>query len=404
MIGTIVDNNGQTALQLALQLQRAFQVKVTFRQIMEQYGTAAQLAAHLDAGRAPAAPAATTTSLQPAAATRPAATPGDEEGGEGPMSYDVKKAFGAIARIHTRADAMTPRQRTRLDALIARYVARTGKSKAYTAQHRARMADPRVVNGFRPMTKEITYQIVIERSKGSRMWDIDGNEYVDALNGFGMSLFGWQPDFVLDAACRQLKLWQARGEAFADLSMQVNVSGNDLAHSGFAQRVTRALVAARLHPSQLTLELTENVLMDRVDGAVVPRAHRSAAHARPVAVLAIGADAVGRLEGLDGRLGARPVGAVDIHRHADGVQVLLQGGDLGSDGTADQQHDASLGDGGGTLARGAPPPGAVDTARKEVGCSRVIEAGTPHLRAAGLGRRPHRRPSGEGEKEAGYWR
>ena len=75
-------------------------------------------------------------------------------------------------------------------------------------------------------------------------------------------------DFVLDAACRQLKLWQARGETFADLSMQVNVSGNDLAHSGFAQRVTRALVAARLHPSQLTLELTENVLMDRVDGAV----------------------------------------------------------------------------------------------------------------------------------------
>ncbi|MBS0437731.1 MAG: EAL domain-containing protein, partial [Proteobacteria bacterium] len=75
-------------------------------------------------------------------------------------------------------------------------------------------------------------------------------------------------DFVLDAACRQLKLWQARGEAFADLSMQVNVSGNDLAHSGFAQRVTRAIVAARLHPSQLTLELTENVLMDRVDGAI----------------------------------------------------------------------------------------------------------------------------------------
>ncbi len=75
-------------------------------------------------------------------------------------------------------------------------------------------------------------------------------------------------DFVLDSACRQLKLWQARGEAFGELTMQVNVSGNDLAHSGFAQRVTRALVAARLHPGQLTLELTENVLMHRVDGAV----------------------------------------------------------------------------------------------------------------------------------------
>jgi len=83
------------------------------------------------------------------------------------------------------------------------------------------------------------------------------------------ALIGPLTDFVLDTACRQLKLWQARSEAFAGLTMQVNVSGNDIAHSAFAQRVTRAIVAARLQPSHLTLELTENVLMDRVDGAVV---------------------------------------------------------------------------------------------------------------------------------------
>ncbi len=29
-----------------------------------------------------------------------------------------------------------------------------------------------------------------------RAWDLDGNEYVDVLNGFGMNLFGWQPDFL----------------------------------------------------------------------------------------------------------------------------------------------------------------------------------------------------------------
>ncbi|WP_298833861.1 EAL domain-containing protein [uncultured Piscinibacter sp.] len=75
-------------------------------------------------------------------------------------------------------------------------------------------------------------------------------------------------DFMLDSACRQIKLWQARSETFAGLTMQVNVSGHDIADSGFAQRVTRAIVAARLQPSQLTLELTENVLMDRVHGAV----------------------------------------------------------------------------------------------------------------------------------------
>jgi diguanylate cyclase (GGDEF)-like protein/PAS domain S-box-containing protein len=82
------------------------------------------------------------------------------------------------------------------------------------------------------------------------------------------ALIGPLTDFVLDAACRQLKLWQSRSDAFARLTMQVNVSGNDIAHSAFAQRVTRAIVAARLQPNQLTLELTENVLMDRVDGAI----------------------------------------------------------------------------------------------------------------------------------------
>ena len=72
-------------------------------------------------------------------------------------------------------------QRSRLDAFMQRYLARTPKSKAYTERHRGHMADPRVVTGFRPLTKEIVYQIVAERSKGSHLWDIDGNEYVLSL-------------------------------------------------------------------------------------------------------------------------------------------------------------------------------------------------------------------------------
>ena len=118
--------------------------------------------------------------------------------------YDVKKAFGAIARIHTQSGELTERQRARLQAFLRRYVDRTAKSRAYTERYRGALADPRVVNGFRPLTKEITYQIVIQRSKGSRMWDLDDNEYVDVLSGFGMNLFGWQPDFVLDAVRQQI--------------------------------------------------------------------------------------------------------------------------------------------------------------------------------------------------------
>ncbi len=257
-----------TLTQLALAVQRAHRVKVTFRQVMESFPTMASLAGMLDdslppdaaltpvADRAQAMPtnlagpafapapplsddggyvrqvidaqlalmsqqlailggqpiAATPTNSAPGFARRPdspvppgspavatlvpARNENEDEPPAGPISYDVKKAFGAIARIHTATDELSPQQRARLDALIGRYTTRTAKSKAYTQAHRARMADPRVVNGFRPLTKELTYQLVIERSRGSKMWDLDGNEYIDVLNGFGMNLLGWQPDFL----------------------------------------------------------------------------------------------------------------------------------------------------------------------------------------------------------------
>ncbi len=121
--------------------------------------------------------------------------------------YDVQKAFGAIARIHTRPGTeLTARQHERLQAFVRSYTERTRGSKAYTARHRGHLADPRVVNGFRPQTKELCYQIVVERSKGCRVWDVDGNEYIDALNGFGMSLFGWQPGFITEAVKAQLDI------------------------------------------------------------------------------------------------------------------------------------------------------------------------------------------------------
>ncbi len=191
-----------TLTQLALQLQRSFGVKVTFRQVMEDYPSLASLVALLEAKAAPASTEPTPQAMRPPLAL----STNEDEPAAGPVAYDVKKAFGAIARIHTRADELSPQQRAGLDALVARYTRRTARSKAYTAEHRPHMADPRVVNGFRPLTKELTYQLVIERSRGSRVWDIDGNEYIDVLQGFGMSLFGWQPDFLREAIHRQVDL------------------------------------------------------------------------------------------------------------------------------------------------------------------------------------------------------
>jgi acyl transferase domain-containing protein len=99
---------------------------------------------------------------------------------------------------------MTPLQEQSLRAFIEKYVKRTAGSKRFTADNRAHLADPRSVAGFRLAWKEMVYPIVVNRSSGSRLWDVDGNEYIDLTNGFGTILFGHNPDFVRDAIKSQL--------------------------------------------------------------------------------------------------------------------------------------------------------------------------------------------------------
>ncbi len=117
---------------------------------------------------------------------------------------ELKKPFGATARIERKATGLTDRQQQFLSDLTDRYTRKTAASKAYAQQHRPQMADPRVVSGFRPLTKEIVYPLVVNRSAGSRLWDIDGNEYIDVLNGFGSNLYGYQPEFVKQALHQQI--------------------------------------------------------------------------------------------------------------------------------------------------------------------------------------------------------
>jgi glutamate-1-semialdehyde aminotransferase/acyl carrier protein len=103
------------------------------------------------------------------------------------------------------AGGLTPVQRKHLDALIASYVRRTGGSKRLTETSRSYLADPRSVAGFRQIWKEMVYPIVVDRSAGSKLWDVDGNEYVDLVCGFGPILLGHNPAIVRDAIRMQLE-------------------------------------------------------------------------------------------------------------------------------------------------------------------------------------------------------
>ena len=75
-------------------------------------------------------------------------------------------------------------------------------------------------------------------------------------------------DFVLHCACHQLRAWMDDHPALGDLTMSVNISGQDLTHPALVARITRALVESGLKGPNLTLELTENILMSRLEAAL----------------------------------------------------------------------------------------------------------------------------------------
>ncbi|NEW07887.1 amino acid adenylation domain-containing protein [Paenibacillus sp. SYP-B3998] len=90
----------------------------------------------------------------------------------------------------------TTRQNQFLSQFIDLYTQRTRESKNYTQHTRLVHANNRNVAGFRSYWKEIVYPIVTERASGSKMWDIDGNEYIDLTMGFGVNLLGHNPAFI----------------------------------------------------------------------------------------------------------------------------------------------------------------------------------------------------------------
>jgi len=185
-----------SAVERLLSEQMAMMTKM-----FEQQMSALRAAAGLPAGAsAPALP----TSL-PAAISKPgAATPATAE------TVEVK--HGSYRPLQPRIQQeVDSNQQNYIDTLISKYEKRTPGSKRLTAKARTQLADPRAVAGFRPQWKEMVYPLVTERAKGSRIWDVDGNEYIDIVNGYGAIMFGHSPEFVLDAARQQMEKGVAIG-------------------------------------------------------------------------------------------------------------------------------------------------------------------------------------------------
>ena len=236
--------------QAATLFQRKFGVHITFRQLMEELSSLEVIASYLDE-KLPQEAFAAPVPAAPAAASAPAAVPevlgpvsnqvlqqllqqqqqlttqllqlmGQQPAVQAPMapaahapapspspastSAKPEVRHGPFRPIDKSAgQSMSPRQTRAINELIARYTSRTAASKKLVAANRPMLADPRSVAGFNRLWKEMVYPIVTNRSDGSKIWDLDGNEYVDFVMAFGASMFGHRPKFLVEAVHDQLE-------------------------------------------------------------------------------------------------------------------------------------------------------------------------------------------------------
>ena len=148
------------------------------------------------------APAAIAPQSQPVNAPAKAQTPAAKPASSNDESTKKAKRFSTVK---LNENELSAEQQAYLDETIRMNCVMMPNSKAYAQTHRKYMADPRTVSGFRPNMKEMTHPIVIERSKGTQLWDIDGNEYTDFTCGFGSNLLGHSHDKTIAAISDQVQ-------------------------------------------------------------------------------------------------------------------------------------------------------------------------------------------------------
>ncbi len=230
--------------QAGTAIGRKFGVKITFRTLLEDAPTPASLVALLDQKMPPDAapvlvPDAVPLVLAPAppaplsaapsgdleqiisrqlqlmadqlvllrgsvpvpapAAAAPVPAPAISEPKSAPAAFGPFKPIEAA-----HSSSLTVQQQAHLAAFIDKYARKTPQSKRLTQTHRAHLADPRAVAGFKNYWKEMVYPLVSERSAGAHLWDADGNDYVDVTMGFGTNLFGHGPEFITQALQKQM--------------------------------------------------------------------------------------------------------------------------------------------------------------------------------------------------------
>lgn len=138
----------------------------------------------------------------PASPDKPNVGSAPRRGGSAPAP---RKVGTYTNNIELEDDALTAEQSRFIREFVAKYTAKTRRSKEYADTHRETLADWIASLNFNPSLKETVYPVVSTRSRGASFWDVDGNEYLDTAMGYGVHFFGHQPEFVVNAMKAQLE-------------------------------------------------------------------------------------------------------------------------------------------------------------------------------------------------------
>lgn len=170
------------------------------------------------------------------------------------------------------------------------YIQRTKTSKQMAQTYRPVLADIRAGGQFPMPFKELFYPIVAKGSQGSRIWDVDDNEYVDLIMGFGVNLFGHNPPFIQTAIQEQL----AKGIQLGPQSEDVGEVAQLIAEMTQKERVAfsntgteavmTAIRVARSQTGRPKIALFSGSYHGHSDGTLAVVSPDNSPHAAPMAL------------------------------------------------------------------------------------------------------------------------
>lgn len=150
---------------------------------------------------------------------------------------------------------------TLIESAEAAFVARMGRSRALALEARSALAGGVASNwqAARPMP------VWIERGKGSRIWDVDGTEYVDFHGGFGATIVGHAHPAITEAVKRQLERGAHFSQPTADL---IPVTRNLASRFGLPLwRFTSTGTEATMDAVHLMRQFTKRRRIIKVEGS-----------------------------------------------------------------------------------------------------------------------------------------